>query len=295
MTMSSAMRKSLFRTAIIGVLALVLGACTAVRFGYNQGPELAYWWLDRYLDFDDTQEARAREAIAEWFRWHRATQLPDYAGLLASAAQEADGSLTPERMCRWVDTVQARVDTAFDHAAPALADAVRTMTPDQVRNLERKYAKNLKDYKNNFMQPDPKDRRRAQVKRVVERAEMVYGQLNDAQRQRIEQLTDESPLDVQAWYTERQRRQQDVLAAVRKLHADGAGRDEAIAVVRRLYGETFRSPREAHRHYQQRLVQYNCAFAAQVHNLANAEQRAHAVKRLRAWEEDARALAAQGR
>ena len=51
-----------------------------------------YWWLERYIDFDETQEPRAREAVAEWFRWHRSTQLPEYAGLplhrLASGGTE---------------------------------------------------------------------------------------------------------------------------------------------------------------------------------------------------------------
>jgi len=291
--MSNAMKKSLVRTAIIGALTLVLAACTAVRFGYNQGPQLAFWWLDRYIDFDDTQEVAAREAIAEWFRWHRSTQLPDYAALLAKAQAEVAEPVTGAQICQWTDAIQQRIDTAFEHALPSLADSVRALTPQQLAHLKRKYEKNLKEYRNDFLQPDPDDRRKAQIKRVADRVEMVYGRINAAQKARIAQLTDESPLDPQGWYVERQQRQDEALEALRKLSTQRASQDDARDVVRGLYRGMFQSPRPAYRAYQQRLIQYNCEFAAQVHNLATPEQRAHAVKRFKGWEEDARALASQ--
>jgi hypothetical protein len=287
------MQRSFFRTAIIGVAALALCACTAVRLGYNQGPQLGFWWLDRYLDFDDAQELRARDAIAEWFRWHRTTQLPDYAALLARAQQEVTEPLTPAQACQWADTLKTRLDAAFEHALPALADAVRDLGPQQLEHLQRKYARNINDYRRDFLQADPQERRRAQVKRVAERVEMLYGRLSDAQRERIATLTAQSPLDPQGALVERERRQADALQALRRLNAEHAGAEAARAVVRRLYAETFESPRAHYRAYQQNLMQFNCAFAAQVHELATPEQRGHAAKRLKGWEEDARALAAQ--
>jgi hypothetical protein len=290
-TMSNAMQKSFVRFAIIAVAALAMAACTTVRFGYNQGQQLAFWWLDRYVDFDDAQEARAREAIDEWFRWHRSTQLPEYAALLVKAQAEIVEPMTGAQMCQWTDVVQQRIDIAFEHALPALADSVRALTPQQLQHLQRKYDKNLKEYKGDFLQPDPDDRRRAQIKRVAERAEMVYGRLNDAQKARIAQLTDESPFDPQGWYNERLQRQRDALQALQRLSSQRASAEQAKVVVKALYDETFHSPRPAYRSYQQRLIQYNCEFAAQVHNLATPEQRAHAVRRFKGWEEDFRALA----
>jgi hypothetical protein len=289
------MQKSLVRLAIIGVMAMALASCTAVRFGYNQGAELAFWWLDRYIDFNDAQEVKAREAIAEWFQWHRQTQLPEYATLLGRAQVEVAEPVTPAQVCKWIDTIQGRLDAAFDHALPALAESVRALSPEQLAHVERKYAKNLKEYKRDFLQSDLEDRRQVQIKRVVDRAEMVYGRLNDAQREKIVQLVAVSPFDPQAWLVERQRRQQDALQALRKMSVERAGPEEAKAVLKSLYEEMFRSPRDPYWAYQQRLMQFNCDFAAQVHKLSTAEQRANALKRFKGWEEDARALAAQGR
>ena len=48
----------LYRRWIIGLLCLALAGlsgCSALRLGYNTAPELAYWWIDGYADFDDAQ------------------------------------------------------------------------------------------------------------------------------------------------------------------------------------------------------------------------------------------------
>lgn len=289
--MSNAMKKSFVRTAIIGVLIFALAACTAVRLGYSQGPQLAYWWLDSYIDFDDVQAVKAREAIAQWFSWHRATQLPDYAALLDKAQTEAAGPVTGAQVCHWIEVLQQRLDTAFEHALPPLADSVRALTPKQLDHLKKKYEKNLKQYRNDFLQPDLDDRRKAQIKRVADRVEVIYGDVNDAQKARIARSADESPLDPQAWYAERKRRQDEVLDALHKLSTQRASLDHAKDVVRGLYKDFLQSQQPAYRAYQQRVIQYNCELAAQLHNLATPEQRAHAVKRFKGWEEDARVLA----
>ena len=50
-----------------------------------------------------------------------------------------------------------------------------------------------------------------------------------------------------------------------------------------------------YRRYQARLVDYNCRYAASLHNLTTAEQRKKkAVKKLKGWEDELRALAGDG-
>jgi hypothetical protein len=39
---------------LIGFLAL-LSACSTIRFTYNHGDTLLYWWLNAYLDLDSDQ------------------------------------------------------------------------------------------------------------------------------------------------------------------------------------------------------------------------------------------------
>jgi hypothetical protein len=296
MTMSRAMQRSFSRSVIIGALTLALAAlsaCSALRLGYNQAPQLAYWWLDGYLEVDDTQAPALRDAIRGWFRWHRSSQLTDYAALLARAQAQLAEPVTPEQVCQLSDEVGTKLAAAFDRAVPAIVELARTVTPEQLTHLQRKYAKNNAKYRDEYLQDGAEQRLKATVKRIVDRAETLYGRLDDTQRERVAQAAADSPFDAAGWLAERQLRQQLIVQTLRRLSSDAVPPDEAQAAVRGIYEQTFQSPREPYRRYQQRLSQYNCQFAARVHNQMTPEQRRRAVVRLKGWEDDLRALAAE--
>jgi hypothetical protein len=286
----------LSRRLIIGALAALftlLSGCSALRLGYNQAPDLAYWWLDGYLDFEDTQAPAVRDAIRGWFRWHRSTQLADYAALLARMQAQLAEPITPEQVCRLTDDVTDRLDIAFDHATPVIVEFARTLTPEQFAHLQRKYAKNNAGYDDEYLQASTEERLKASVKRVVDRAETLYGRLDDVQRERIAQWVVDSPFDAPGWLAERKLRQQEIVQALHRLTTESLAPEQARAAVRRVYEHTFRSPREPYRRYQERLTQYNCNFAAAVHNQMTPEQRRRSAAKLKAWEDDLRALASE--
>jgi hypothetical protein len=277
--------------ALTGLFALLAG-CSSVRFAYNQAPNLAYWWLDAYVDFTDAQEPAAREAIAAWFKWHRTTQLPDYAELLQRAERQALEPTGAAQLCRWVDELGARADRAVEQAIDIGSELFRNLTPEQLAHLERKYAKANAEFAKEYLQTSGEERLKASVKRVADRAEFFYGKLEPAQRERIVQGVANSPFDPEAWIVERKLRQHEVLLTLRRLSIEHASVADAQVALKAVYEHARRSPRDPYRAYQQRLANTNCALAAEVHNLTTPAQRREMAKRLKAWESDLRALAA---
>ncbi len=276
----------------MAILALA-GGCSLVRLGYNQAPDLAYWWLDGYYDFNEVQQSKVRESIATWFAWHRKTQLPDYAVLLDRAQAEVQRDATPAQMCRWNDEFLARANIASDQALPALADLVLSLAPEQFKHLQKRLNKDMKEFESDYLQPSPQERAKAAVKRVVDRVEMLYGSLDDGQRQQVIASVAASPFDPVAWGVERVERQKEMMRTLQELVDQRADKERAQAALRTLSERAQHSPSTSYRAYQQRLIAYNCAFAAQMHNATNAEQRQTAANRFKGWAEDARALAAQ--
>ncbi len=125
---------------------------------------------------------------------------------------------------------------------------------------------------------------------------MLYGRLDDAQRERIATGVAASPFDPELWLAERKARQRDILDTLRGLVADRkapreAQLDAAQGALRALARRFEHSPRPTYRAYQEKLTQYNCVFSAELHNLTTAAQRQTAVGKLKAWELDLRALA----
>ena len=295
-TTFSPMQSSRFKSAIIGTLILLLtpwmAGCSAIRLGYANGPQLAWWWLDGYIDFSRDQTPAARQAIDRWFEWHRGTQLADYAALLASTQTPILEPTTAAQACRWQDRIRDRLEPAIERAILEFADLLPGLGEAQFKHLEQTYAKRNDDMRSNFLQPDLEARHKEAVKRSVERAEQLYGSLEAPQLRVISAGVAASPFDPQAWITERQQRQQDTLQTLRRLVAERADRDTRLAALRALAARTERSPDPAYRAYQIKLASYNCDLAARIHNATTLAQRQAARDLLKGWEEDLRALAA---
>ena len=273
------------------MLTLAAG-CSALRIGYSAAPDLVFWWLDGYVDVSSAQAPRVRAAIAQWFAWNRRTQLRDYAGLLARAQTEVLADTSAARVCAWQGEAVQRMHTAFDAILPDAAELALAITPAQIQHLERRYAKYNDELRDEYLQPDPRKRAQASLERTVDRAETLYGGLDDAQRARLADGLARSPFDPEAWLAERRQRQQALLQILRSLGAEHAGREQASAALRRYAEQLEHSPRDAYRAYAARLAEFNCAFAAELHNSTTEAQRRTAARKLAGWESDLRALAA---
>ncbi|MBX3642794.1 MAG: hypothetical protein KF720_06950 [Rubrivivax sp.] len=286
------------KAGIIGgwlLALLLLGGCSAVRIGYNQAPTLAWWWLDSYMDFDAEQAPRVKAALEQWFAWQRRTQLADYAELLAVAQTQVMQPATPQQICRWSDELRTRAATALAHGVPLAAELLPALKPAQLVHLEERYRKANRDFADDFLQ-QPDERLKASAKRAIDRAEMLYGRLDTKQRQLVAAGVAASPFDAELWFAERQAVQGETLRTLSRLTAGGparADRESSLAGLETLAARVLRAPPGPYRSYQQRLIDYNCAFVAQLHNSTTPAQRQAARERLKGWEDDLRALAAQ--
>jgi Family of unknown function (DUF6279) len=288
--------------AIIGaaLVGFALTGCSVLRIGYGQAPTLAGWWIDSYADLDSAQSTRLREGIDQWFDWHRRTEMPLYAQLLARAQREVmEPTLTPAALCAWRDEAQRRADAATEQAVPALAALVATLTPAQVRHIERQLAKKGEEMRADFAHPDRAERAQASFKRTLERYENLYGRLDEAQRAKLGQMLAASTFDPERWLAERERRNRDLVATLNSVvnasNVDaGVRRRQAESAVRLLAERAQRSPRADYRAYQERLSLDNCALAAVMHNSMSAAQRQQARAKLKGWEDDVRWIANNG-
>ncbi|MDT7837417.1 DUF6279 family lipoprotein [Aquabacterium sp. OR-4] len=281
--------------ALVAACMTLLTSCSTVQLGYNQGPTLAWWWLDRQIDFTAEQRPRVQAALQAWFDWHRATQLPAYADELQRLQKMAAGPVSGAQVCAQLAGWQQRARVALEQALPAAAEVVRTLTPAQINQLERHQAETLDDATREFVRPPPAERRRQGLERALERFEPYYGPLDEAQRQRLDAGLAASPFDPERWLAERRTRAQGLVRALRQWQAEQADAATVQAGLRRLAEEVIVSPRPAYADYQRRLTESNCALTAELHAGTSPAQRQRAVERLKRWEDDLRSLAAPRR
>lgn len=278
---------------IIGVLvaAAALAACSAVKLAYNNLPEVAYWWLDGYVDFDDAQTPRVREDLQQLLAWHRREELPKIAGLLQQAKDLAPGDVTPTQACVLYDAFRTRLLAVAERAElPATALAL-SLSESQVEYLARKYEKTNATYRKDWLDRSLAQQRDKRYDQYLDRSEDFYGRLDGAQRELVRQQVERSAFDPRDLDTERRRRQQEALALLGRFQAEKPPAATARAAFH-AYAMGIAEPSPGPSRERQRLLrQEACSNIAALHNQASPDQREAAARRLQGYLDDLRALA----
>jgi len=271
--------------------AVALAGCSAVKLGYGNGVNLAYWWLDGYLDFSDAQAAQARGELERLHAWHRQQELPRVIELLARAEQLAPNAVSPEQACAIVADARARLEAVAERADPAVVGLAVTLTPAQLRHLERKQRRNNDKFRRDWIAATPAEQKERRVDFLQERFEMIYGRLEAPQRAVLRRSVEQSVFEPQRMLAERQHRQQDLLQTLRQVIAPGLPVAEARTLLRGYLDRMQRPSDAAQRSWQNALLQENCRLFAALHDSTTPQQREQAVRRLRAYQRDLRELA----
>ena len=273
--------------------ALALGACSTIKLGYNTLPEIATWWADGYADLDDAQESRLRENIARLQQWHRQEELPRYADLLQRVEAMAASPVQAQQVCGLVAEIRGLIAVVAHRAQPALTTMALGLTPAQLQHLERKYAKNNAQYGKDWIGITAAELADKRFDQALDRSETVYGRLQEPQKAALREQLERFAFDPRRALALRQLRQQDILAALRKLAGQPVSLEEAQLQVKGLLARLQESPDAAGRAWQEAQYQAGCAVFSATHNATTPEQRDTAARRLRAWQRDLRELAAQ--
>lgn len=290
MTKSNTQLTTIHRIRVLFALVLTLFVvgCTTIRFTYNNGDTLLYWWINAYVDLESDQSDFVKQDIDKVFTWHRQTQLREYAALLQKARQQLEGNVTPQVLASMMNEVKARGKNLALHASPQLADLALSLRPEQIGNLEEKFEKNNRDYRRKFMSGDTEKRKKIRYKKTMEQLDLWFGKFSNEQEDAIRRLSDARPLDNEVWLQERMRRQKMIVDLVKRVQAQKPSKPAAMAMIEATIRDTF-----ARLDSPERKASYDAQtrFYADVIRLTTPEQKAHAQKRMQGWIDDLNTLA----
>lgn len=285
--------RSLFVTALLALLV----ACSTVRLAYNQAPTLVYWWINDHADLNNAQSPQVRRDIDQFLGWHRSSELPGYGVLLQQWQTMATQDISAPQACAQFDAVRSAFMRSSERGVEPLARLALSLSPEQQAHLQRHQEKGNKTFEKDFLRGSPEQRLKKRLDKAVSRSEMIYGRLTPAQRELLQAGLQQSPFDAQTWLQERMRRQADLRQTVQALQkAAGPGGEPtpaALATARQLLERLVQSPSPGYQAYSRTMTDLGCAQFAALHNSTSAEQRAHAVRVLKGYEDDLRVLVAQ--
>lgn len=280
-------------TRVVGLVAcLILSGCSAVKVAYNNAPTLSYWWLDTEFNFTDSQVPVLKEKLTAYHLWHRQQELPRYLETLRQLQALMPAAVTSAQLCDIYAQGFQHAQKLGDEAAKPMSSLLVTLTPKQLSYFEKQRAKSLQKWREEWLDVSPQERQTQRYKQVLERAEMLYGRLDEAQTLLLRQRLQHSVFDPKRTEAERLRRNQDIMAVLRE-HASASGGERLSQVqadLTALMRRTLRSPDATYRQYVDELTRESCDTLSELHNQSSAAQRRKALKTLQDYETDLRSL-----
>jgi hypothetical protein len=281
--------RMLFLVAMMALLA----ACSTIRFTYNHGDTLLYWWLNAYLDLDSDQSDWVKKDIDNLFQWHRSTQLRDYAGLLSKMQRQlGDGNVTQEELLSDYRDIKARTELLAFKALPQLADLAMSVKPDQIAQMEKKFAKNNDKFRKEFMSGSVDDQQKARFKKSMDQFNLWFGSFSREQEAQLRRASDARPLDNDVFLQERMLRQKKIIALLRRVHDQKLNKEQTMSAVHDQLRDFFdRMEAPDRKAFYDAYVNNTANFIVTAIKLTTPPQKQHAQQRMQGWINDFNALA----
>jgi len=284
--------RALFLIALIALTA----ACSSIRLSYNNGDTLLYWWLDAYVDFEGEQADWVKRDIRELFHWHRKTQLQDYAALLGSFQRQLAGNPTQADLLAAYGQVRSRTETLAMRAVPDMADLARSLTPEQIRQMEERFNKKNEEYRRKFVAGSVEKRQQARFDKSMDQFKLWFGRFNKEQEAILRRASDARPLDSNVWLEERMVRQRKIVALARKVQQEKPSKEQTTVMITSLLHEFFnRMDAPERKTFYDNYANATANYILTAIRIATPAQKAHAQKRMQGWIDDFNALAREAK
>lgn len=272
---------------VLALGLLMLGGCSSLRMGYSQADLLGSWWLDQQLDLNNSQTQATREALNQWLRWHRQNELPRYAEQLQRLQTLMAGPVQAEQVCALWDEAEGSVQRMWSVFAERAAPVVRSLTPRQMRHLRERRERSQAEWDKEWLAGSTAERVQRRLERTRERYADFYGRLDDSQTEWLRQQLLRSPWQPEQGRLDRLGNEQQWMTALQQ--AQGSASDEEGTRALLPLGQLWLSGRSAPAE-RQAWRESLCRQVAEFHQNASPEQRRRALRRLKAYEDDVRAL-----
>jgi hypothetical protein len=280
---------------LIALLALT-AACSTIRFSYNHGDTLLYWWLDAYVDFEGEQADGVKRDIGELFQWHRKTQLDDYAALLGTFQRQLAGNPTQADLLADYREIRSHTEILAMKAVPDMVDLARSLTPDQIEQMEERFKKKNDEYRRKFVSGSVEKRNDARFDKSMEQFKLWFGGFSDEQEKALRRASDARPLDSAIWLEERVLRQRKILTLVRKIEQEKPSKEQASAMITSLLREFFaRMDAPDRKGFYDSYTNATINYILAAIRIATPAQKAHAHKRMQGWIDDLNVLAKEAK
>lgn len=280
-----------FRSSIFGIAltaAVVLSGCSKLRLGYEYADWLVIYSVEDNFDLEKSQRQRFKDGVESYFRWHRKTMLPQYADLLARAADSLGKGLRPEGLDTGYSHFQVLYRKTMEPTVGRATDLLLSLSPAQIDQWQEKVKKKNLKLKKDFS-GSREDQLERRSEKTLDELEDWTGRLNKEQKKQVRTLSRGLPWNGHLWLEHREK----VQASIATLLRSKAPREE----LRKYLEDYFVHPeRLRSQEYNARIKESETktrAMIIRIHAILTPQQRKHFIGRVEKLARDFRTMSRQ--
>lgn len=206
---------------LAALLCLLLGACSAARFAYEQLDWFAEWQVGRYVSLTPAQDAQFEAGFAATWQWHRREVLPRWVSEMRSLATTLDEPRSAAQLDQMLSRYGREVRLSFEPLMPLVCSVGSQLDGEQVAEILEAVDEDIEDFRDEQIDPDPDVVRKIALKDLEKALRRNLGGLDPAQRKQVREWHADRPSISRDWLDYRLR-WRDELAAVLKRREDAA-------------------------------------------------------------------------
>lgn len=178
--------RKLKRACAVSMLFMV-GGCSALELGYNNGPALVHLWVTDQVKLYPEQSDLLAAQFEELFQWHRVHELPYLLKQLQWLHSLAGtlNQLSVNEVREFSDSIKESFYRTGHAAAPLMARSMLGLWLDQIQTIQSALAQSNQEYREEHLALGVEQRRAEALQKMLNRFESWLGELSVAQTQMI--------------------------------------------------------------------------------------------------------------
>jgi len=199
---------------LIGSVLLLCSCTTKLLYKYaDWGLE---WYVDDLITLNEDQEWKLRDAIESTLTWHRVNQIPFYITTLEELENAVKSEITVKFLKRFYFAHEKGWMELKYHITPTLAGLLKTLSTNQVDELEENMQEQERDLREKYVEKPVKELIEERTHRMIDRIEDWIGDLNKKQQQIVVNWSHEINQVANQWAYSRQQWQTNLIKIVRE-------------------------------------------------------------------------------
>ena len=192
--------------------------------------------------------------------------------------------------------MRSRTETLAMKAVPDMVDLARSLTPDQIAQMEERFKKKNDEYRRKFVSGSVEKRQEARFDKSMEQFKLWFGSFTKEQEAALRRASDARPLDSNVWLEERILRQRKILALTRKIQQEKPSKEQTGAMITALVHDFFgRMDAPERKGFYDSYMNATTNYILTAIRIATPAQKAHAQKRMQGWIDELNTLAKEAK